>query len=199
MQSDRLLGCLIMAAGNATRFQSNKLLAPLDGRPLISYTLASVPHAVFHRLLVVTQYPQIAALAKQFGYECLQNTRPEDGLSRTIRLGTDALRDCDAIVYLVADQPLLRAESIRRLVSAWQLEPDCIHSVSHQGQRGNPVLFPRCFFDELCALSGDCGGSVVIRRHPERLRMVEAAREELADIDTPQALARLQEAVEPKI
>ena len=53
-------------------------------------------------------------------------------------------------------------------------------------RRGNPAVFPRDLFGELAALTGDVGGGAVIRRHPERLILVEAASpRELADVDTP--------------
>ena len=42
------------------------------------------------------------------------------------------------------------------------------------------------------ALDGDRGGSGVIRRHEEALLLMEAADEELWDVDTPQALAILE-------
>ena len=70
--------------------------------------------------------------------------------------------------------------------------PDRIVALSHGGVRGNPCLFPARFFPELMALTGDRGGSGVIRRHPEALLMLETAEEELWDVDTPQALAALE-------
>ena len=88
-----MLGCVIMAAGNAVRFGANKLEAELDGKPLIRRAFEAVPAGVFDRVAVVTQYPAVAALAREFGFEPVRNDRPGDGLSRTVRLGTQALAD----------------------------------------------------------------------------------------------------------
>ena len=83
------VGCLLMAAGNAERFGENKLLcAAWDGRSLIEHALDAIPRECFARVLVVTQYPEITALAKERGFETLQNWHPERGQSETIRLGT---------------------------------------------------------------------------------------------------------------
>ena len=102
------VGCLLMAAGNAERFGENKLLcAAWDGRSLIEHALDAIPRECFARVLVVTQYPEITALAKECGFETLQNGHPERGQSETIRLGTRALSDCDAICFMVADLPAL--------------------------------------------------------------------------------------------
>ena len=38
-----MLGCVIMAAGNAVRFGANKLEAELDGKPLIRRAFEAVP------------------------------------------------------------------------------------------------------------------------------------------------------------
>ena len=193
MNTQTLPGCLIMAAGNASRFRANKLAAEFDGKPLIRHALEAVPKALFSRVVVVTQYPQIMELARSFGFEAIENPHPDYGISYTIRLGTQALADCPAILYMVADQPLLDKTGVQRVVAAWQAQPDQIAGAAHNGKRGNPNIFPRDFFQELLALTEDHGGSTVIRAHPERFLPVEIAQEQLTDVDTPQALKALQE------
>ena len=92
---------------------------------------------------------------------------------------------------MTADQPLLRRETVERLIDAWLAQPERIAALAHSGVRGNPCIFPARYFDELLALEGDRGGSAVIRQHPEALLLVEAAAEELADVDTARDLAEL--------
>lgn len=186
------IGCLVMAAGNASRFGTNKLSASLDGATLIERALDAVPQEEFAAVCVVSQYPEIEALAARRGFTAVHNGHPEWGLSYTIRLGTQALRDCDGILYLVSDQPLLRRESVRRVVEAWRSAPEQIAGAVHSGRRGNPNLFPARFFPELLALEGDCGGSRVLRRHEEDFLPVELPARELTDCDTPQSLEALR-------
>ena len=185
-------GCLVMAAGNASRFGENKLTARFDGQSLFSLALAAIPEGLFARVTVVSQYPALLEEAARAGFDTILNDRPEDGISRTIRLGTQAMADCDGILYMVADQPLLRAGTVRRVVAAWQERPECIAAAAHNGNRGNPCLFPARFFPELCALEADRGGSSVIRRHENVLLLVEAGERELFDCDTKQALVILK-------
>ena len=101
------IGCLVMAAGSGSRFGRNKLEAVIDGKTLLRRALEAVPREEFACVTVVTQYDGAAALAEEFGFAVVRNDRPEDGLSRTVRLGTEAMAGCDAIMYQVADQPLL--------------------------------------------------------------------------------------------
>ena len=186
------VGCLLMAAGNAERFGENKLLcAAIDGRSLIEHALDAIPRECFARTLVVTQYPEITALAKERGFETLQNEHPERGQSETIRLGTRALSDCDAICFMVADQPLLRCETLAREVNFFSSHREHIVALGHNGVRGNPCLFPARFFPELLALEGDVGGSAVIKKHPDDLLLFEAPEEEMRDVDTKESLAAL--------
>ena len=186
------VGCLLMAAGNAERFGENKLLcAAWDGRSLIEHALNAIPRECFARVLVVTQYPEITALAKAHGFETLQNEHPGRGQSETIRLGTRALSDCDAICFMVADQPMLKRKTVAQELKFFRAHSKNIVGLGHNGVRGNPCLFPARFFPELLTLEGDVGGGAVIRKHLDELLLFPADERELRDADTKDALAAL--------
>ena len=185
------IGCLIMAAGNASRFGENKLTASFAGKSLFSLALAAIPADTFARVTVVSQYPALLQEAEQAGFHAIRNDRPDDGISRTIRLGTEAMADCAGILYMVADQPLLRQETVLRIVQDWRQHPGCIVGAAHNGHRGNPCLFPARFFPELRALREDHGGSTVIRRHEDALLLYDVPARQLADVDTRAALDAL--------
>ena len=142
-------------------------------------------------MLVVTQHENVEAAAKKFGFETLRNEHPERGQSETIRLGTRALSDCDAICFMVSDQPLLRRETLAREVDFFSSHREHIVALGHNGVRGNPCLFPARFFPELLALEGDVGGGAVIRKHLDALLLCPADERELHDADTKDALAAL--------
>ncbi|MBQ6431273.1 MAG: nucleotidyltransferase family protein [Oscillospiraceae bacterium] len=186
------IGCLVMAAGNAARFRANKLAAEYGGKTLIRRALETVPKETLSAVTVVTQYPEVAELSEEFGFSHIKNEHPDYGISHTIALGTQAMRDCDAILYMVSDQPLLERSSVERVIACWKENPSYIVGAAHNGKRGNPCIFPREFFDELLALTEDHGGNTVIRAHPERLLTVEVGKAELTDVDTPEALEGLK-------
>ena len=186
-------GCVVMAAGNASRFGENKLLALWRGRSLIERALAAVPAEELAAVVVVTQYEAVAGMAAERGFRVVINHEPQLGQSHTIRLGLQALPECGGALFMVADQPLLRRETVAELVRFWRQEPNSIAALSHGGQRGNPCLFPAELFPELLALEGERGGSGVIRRHGERLRLLETNAQQLRDVDTQQALEELRE------
>ena len=192
MPKELSVGCVVMAAGNAKRFGENKLAASLDGKSLIERALDAVPREQFSRVVVVTQYAAVEALALARGFDVLWNRHPDWGISHTIRLGTEELqKDCDAICYMVSDQPLLKRGSIAGAVSFFRENSEHIVGLAHDGTRGNPCIFPRKFFPELIALREDHGGNTVIRAHEDALRLYEVDKQELTDVDTPRALRDL--------
>lgn len=185
------IGCVVMAAGNAVRFGSNKLSALLEGRRLIDCALAAIPQEAFQQTVIVTQYPEISSIAKEYCFTVIFNEHPDHGISETVKMGLSHLLDCDGVLFQVSDQPLLRQETVAALAELWRQHPDCIVALGHNGQRGNPCLFSARFFPELLALEGDRGGSAVIRRHPEALLLLETEACQLADVDTPDQLEQL--------
>ena len=186
------LGCVVMAAGSASRFGANKLLQSFCGKPLCQWILSAIPTDVFEKTCVVTGYAPVAELAKSLGYQVVCNDRPELGISRTIALGLSQLLDCDGVVFMTADQPLLSGQTLCRLAEAFVQQPE-IWAAANNGKRGNPCLFPQCLFPELMTLEGDTGGAKVIKAHPDLLHLLEVPAAELFDCDTAEALQTLEQ------
>jgi len=187
------LGCVVMAAGESRRFGTeNKLLQNFCGVPLYVRALDAVPGGVFDTVRVVTAWEPVVSLAAQRGFLVVSNDRPELGISRTIRLGLEFLTDCDGVLFMTADQPLLTAQTVRRLAAVFEKNPACIVAVAHNDKRGNPCIFPQELYSELLSLEGDIGGSRIIKSHSDRLLMVEVPEQELADCDTARSLLELE-------
>lgn len=186
------IACIIMAAGASSRFGGDKLAEELGGRSLLRRACEAVPARRFSRVCLVTCRQEGLALAAEFGFTRVANGRPELGASLTVRLGLEAAGPCDAALFMASDQPLLRRATVERLLDAWLGEREKIAALSHDGVRGNPVIFPSAYFPELLCLEGDRGGSAVIRRHPQALLLVEAEASELADVDVAADLEALR-------
>ena len=159
---------------------------------LIRRAMEAIPTELYRYRVVVTQYPEIVELAKELSFTPIENTRPDLGISHTVALGLALLADCDAVLFQVSDQPLLRRETVAELTRFYLARPECIAALSHGGVRGNPCIFPARFFPELMELNEDHGGSTVIRRHEEDLILWEVGPAALHDVDTPAALAELE-------
>ena len=173
-----------MAAGRSLRFGRNKLLEEYNGKSLAGRALDAVPADRLYRVVVVTRFNEIEELAEAKGFITARSDCPEAGVSLTIRLGLEKLEGADAALFMVCDQPLLTRASVSAAVDFYREHPDRIVSMAFNGLRGNPCIFPSDLFPELSELSGDNGGSAVIRRNETRLLLFEAAdASELKDAD----------------
>ena len=95
-----------------------------------------------------------------------------------------ALGSEDCAVFLNADQPFLRAETVKTLLDACETQGKIAVPVV-EGAPCSPCVFPQRFYGELAALSGEMGGKAVWKRHPAgvvRVRFADAAA--FADVDT---------------
>ena len=179
------IAVILEAAGNSTRYGSNKLLDKMDdGRPMVCNILDAVRELPQSRRILVTQYDEVAALAPDF--QIVINQRPDLGISRSMQLGIEAAGDADAYMFCVCDQPWLTAQTLSRLIETYMSGSAGIVSLAWQGKMCNPKIFSSRFRDELMALSGDTGGRQIIADHKDEFLLVEAASEaETVDIDHP--------------
>lgn len=192
---ERHLDLIYLAAGLSTRFGSNKLLALVDGKPLYQHGLAILAdyqqnHPDQCQIIVVTRFPEIIASARAIGATIVENDQPEAGISHSIRLGLAAAGESDqarperrAAVFLVADQPRLKKETLAAFLDQARATPAGILTVGHAGVPGNPVSFDQDYFSELMSLEGDHGGRVVCVRHPVDTAWYDISAYEQIDID----------------
>ena len=188
------VGCVIMASGLGKRFGSNKLMADFRGEPLFLQALRASEGLGTCRV-VVTRHEEVARLCRQRNVRVILHDLPHR--SDTVRLGLEALGDLEGCLFLPADQPLLRRETVEALVAAWKEHPQSILRPVCQDRPGAPVLFPAWAFPELRTLPQGKGGCWVIRQHPGQIIPMPIEDPlELADADTPEALEFLKQQCE---
>ena len=135
------------------------------------------------------------------------------GRNDTVRLGLSALLaqhpELTGCMFLPGDQPLLRRATVDQLLTAFaQTQKETERVIFRLGALagngpdplvGSPVLFSNGFFPELLTLPEGKGGSVLLHKYPTLVHTACIAQpEELADTDTPAALAQLEALVREK-
>lgn len=184
------IACIIMASGIARRFGSNKLLAPVNGKPMIKHIL-QITHMLFRERIVVTRHPDIRIICKQLKVDCILHNEPY--LSDTVRLGAAYAekKNIQGLLFAASDQPLLTQATLIKLCQSFVREPDKIHRLYYHAAPGNPIIFPLALAAELQHLPKDKGGSILAKKYPELVVHVQAQdKSELFDVDT-QADAQL--------
>ncbi len=195
------IGCIIMASGQSTRFGSNKLLAEFQGKRLIDIIIERTSllmsgcdedFSIEIKRLVLTRTKEVASLCEESGVPVvlhqLQNRND------AVRLGILQMADCDACIFCTCDQPLLKKESIERLIYKFSQQKKGIYRLASENTIGNPILFSKELFEELSCLPEKRGGSYLAEKYPKKVTCVQAENElELYDVDTPEDLMRLAE------
>ena len=190
---------LLLAAGAARRFGAPKLVQPLHGKPVARWSAEALVAAT-DRLLVVVPPDDAALRAALRGVPArfVVNGEPESGVGRSIARGMAALPgDADAVVIALADEPALESGWVDAVVSRYRHTPGvAIVAARFRGTRRHPVLFDRRVFSELASLDGDRGARDVVDRDPGRVEYVDYDAAGTIDVDTPEDLARLEQAAQ---
>jgi CTP:molybdopterin cytidylyltransferase MocA len=188
------VSAIVLAAGGGSRFGGGKLLARLEGQPLIEAVLDNLRDAPVDEVIVVVgaDAQRLREVCERHGVRIVENKGWERGQSTSVLAG---LKACgrEAAVVLLGDQPLVGAGAVERLVAAFA-NGARVAVATYGGMRRNPVLFSREVWPLLEAeLAGDEGARSVLRRHPELV--VEVPCEGVgdpADVDTREDLRRLE-------
>ena len=179
------LSAVVMASGHSKRFKGDKLTALVDGVPMIEKLFMAIPEDVFDAVAVVSRDEKILDIARSYGYRAVFNDDKTDDTAITIRLGVENISpDSAGCAFFVGDQPWLKGDTITSLAEKFYEDTSRICMLSHNGHKGNPVIFPAELLGELKTLLRNEQGKVVIRRHPERVVFMEVEdANELKDID----------------
>ena len=193
------VAALVLAAGLSSRMGSNKLLATVDGKPLVRHAVEAAIGSSAAPVIVVTGNASatvreaIAPLTPTF----TENPDYSKGLSTSLKSGLRSVpEDADAAMIVLGDMPAVSSALLDKLIAAFDPTEDrAICVATRHGKRGNPVLFARRFFPEILGIEGDVGARHLIAQYPELVCEVEASDDgPLTDIDTPEALAEYRAA-----
>lgn len=179
---------ILLAAGSASRFGGEKLLAPLpDGTPIGIAALEHLAAAVDAVVAVVR--PQDELLADAFAARGARVTAclwAADGMGMSLAWGIRAAPAAAAWVIALADMPWVQPATIARVVDALR-RGAAIAAPCRLGTRGHPVGFAADRYAELIVLTGDNGARPIVARHQAVLIESEDAGI-LRDVDTRQDL-----------
>lgn len=189
------VGGLLLAAGRSRRMgRANKMLVEIDGVPMVLHAARALIASGADPVVVVLGHEPAAveAALKDLPVTFVRNPDYADGLSTSLKAGLGALPDhCNGAVIALGDMPGVTAADIDSVIDAF--DPAAGHTIcvpTHNGKRGNPVLWGRRYFAEMAGVSGDVGARHLIGENADQV--VEVPRENpgvLIDLDTPEAVA----------
>ncbi len=155
---------------------SPKQLLRLGERTLLEHTLANLRAAKEVSEIVTV----LGASAEEIrplisgGVKAVMNDAFRDGMGRSLQAGLQALSPDTAATFVVlADQPLVKPETLNRMMAEYRQHRPQILIPLYRGFRGNPVLLDRSVFPEIAQLGGDTGCRAIFGDHLENIRKLE--------------------------
>jgi molybdenum cofactor cytidylyltransferase len=189
---------LVLAAGQSSRFGSDKLLAKMsDGRPVIAHSLAPL-QAIARKyqltLCVITRADNPALINYLTEKNILHTICPDAhlGMGHSISYGIKINQVSKGWMVSLADMPALSLHVMEALMHNIIKHPEDIvrPSFLEDGRKipAHPVYFPQKYGFELSQLTGDDGAKTIIKQQT-LLDIIDQAC--LIDVDTPAALQQL--------
>jgi CTP:molybdopterin cytidylyltransferase MocA len=187
-----VIGGLVLAAGEASRFGSAKQLAQLDGRPLLEHALRAITASPVGRVIVVlgAGADDVIAGVDLHGAEPRLFDRWQEGQAASLACGLAELDRCEAVVVTLGDQPRVSPDAIRRVIAA-RGEGALAVRATYGGDPGHPVLLEHELFGRMRDVTGDHGARNLLMSVPVR----EVPCDDLGggeDVDTPAELDTLR-------
>ena len=193
MEREWLVGVagVLLAAGSGSRLGQPKALVELAGSTLAERGVTLLGDGGADPVIVVTG----AVPVEIPGVVTVHNPDWETGMGSSLATGLLALAhgDAEAAVIALADQPLVGAESVRRLIGAFR-SGSGVAVAAYGGKPRNPVLIAREHWPSVLELaSGDTGARPFLRAHPELVTLIECGDTGRPDdVDTAEDLARIR-------
>ena len=192
--SEPVIHVCVLAAGTSSRFGATKLVQTLRGKPLLQHALIAANGTCPNRVNLVVGHDQEAVLAASgdLADRIIVNSDYRSGLGTSIAAGVRSCRArADAILILLADQPLITELHLKTLIEQWSGAENEIVASCFDATNGPPILFPSGTFDALSRLSGDQGAKSILTNGDFVVRSVQISAAGV-DVDTPDNLRELE-------
>ena len=160
------IAAVVLAAGASHRFGAeNKLLAMVDGKPMLTHVLDCVASLSLTRKIVVVRRGDgdVASLIDTRLFDIVENSNAADGMGSSVSAGISECGDVDGAMLTLGDMPFVQHATYLELLATFREHPDkTVVAPSYKGRRGHPVLFRRQHFAALKALDDDTGAKYII-------------------------------------
>jgi molybdenum cofactor cytidylyltransferase len=190
------IAALILAAGKSSRMGeggAHKLLAEFDGVPLVRRCALAAIHSGASSVSVVTghRHSEIEAALSGLNLSVVQNPDFASGMASSLVAGfsSDAARQADGILVMLADMPGVSTADLNALMEAFrQAHGQAVVRAVSRGKCGNPVVLPRQLYDAVMCLEGDIGARHIVETTGLPVVDVDIGDSAHLDVDTPEAV-----------
>jgi deoxyribonuclease-4 len=187
---------IILAAGESRRMTRLKPLLPIGEESILEREIRMFREAGIEDIRVVAgcRAHKLIPVLERLSVTHLINPDYRNGMLSSIRTGVASLEDAiDAFFLLPSDIPLVRAETVRRLVRRFTEGGGKIIYPAFLGRRGHPPLISTELSTGILSYRGENGLRGFLATHAsEAAELPVADRYILFDVDTPADYEKLK-------
>lgn len=184
------VAAVIPAAGRSSRMGRFKPLLPLLGGTVLSRCVRLFKTCGVDRIVVVTgkRAADVAACAMEAGASAVYNPAFERGMYSSVLTGVRALgADVEAFFMLPADIPLVRPETVARLLKEFKRTRPSVLYPRFGGERGHPPLIGAEVIPAISTHNGSGGLRTVLDLFEDRALDLDVADFGIThDLDHPE-------------
>lgn len=180
---------VLLAAGASSRMGQPKPLLPWGEKTLIEHQLNSLLETGSPVVVVLgNQAENIIPILKDLPVKFTINENWERGMGTSIAAGVKFVKlqfpSSNGVLITLIDQPLISTDHLIKIITNFQADnQQIIVSQAESGWQGVPVLFNRCYFDELTKLGGKQGAKTIFRNYLHKVKAIPSGAI-LEDVDT---------------
>ncbi len=184
---------VILAAGKGSRFGGIKQLAIFENKTLLAGVLETALSINMPVNIVLGAHGSVIINEIEIPktVNVILNKNWTEGLSSSIKIAVDLLKNSKAILFLLADQVLIKQVHIKQLLDLHFQNPNKIIASQYHQILGVPMVVPTLYFNDLLQIEGDTGAKQLLQKNVHNVISIILPQAAF-DIDTQQDLESLQ-------
>lgn len=195
MKKNSTISAIVLAAGLSGRMGRFKPLLPMGSRSAVARVVTMFQAAGVADVLVVAGYRagDVGRAIAPLNAQCVENPAYRDGMFTSVLAGIRVLPPAARAFFIhPADIPLVRIQTVERLVAAFEDAMPAIVYPVFDGRRGHPTLIRSSLAGQILEWPGTGGLRAFLQGHEAGSREVPVADEAvLLDMDMPEDYARM--------
>ena len=197
LSKQKNIAALIMAAGSSSRMGTPKQLLPFKNTTLIENVMSNVLQLRPFKSIVVLGAisEKITPKIETYPVEIIHNLNWGKGLGNSIAFGVNYIKNnyqTDGVLIVLADQPLIHGSYLKRIIAAFEPNRQQIIATKYpSGKLGVPVLFDKCYLEELSTIDGDKGAKLILEKYKNSV-ITTQININVFDVDTEEDYKKLK-------
>lgn len=182
---------VVLAAGAGRRFGGDKMLADVDGQPMIRQVATAYAELCGQLTVVIAADDRLERALEGLPADLVVNHHAGEGIASSIRAAVTHSRSHPALMIALGDEPRVDRGLVVSVMQLWHETRAPVVVPKYEGDPGHPVLFDEATYDDLLTLTGDRGAKGLIEQYGAKVLSVDVPGPRPVDIDTTKDLEKL--------